>query len=117
MPLAPSMVSHVLLPTLTTFHQRASGVGEAIRGTINTAADSALGSDTSKNQAIADRGIDEVNTGRYHGTGAGVTPADTHAERHNRAAQGEYPSNTAGTTGLGSSGPASLGTTTGSHRT
>ncbi|KAF4546655.1 Period circadian protein [Lasiodiplodia theobromae] len=77
------------------------GLGETIRGTINTAADSAVGSDPSKNQAIRDRGVDEINTGRYHGTGAGVTPADTAAERHNRAAQGEYPSTTS--TGLGSS--------------
>lgn len=95
-----------------TFHQHASGVGEAIRGTINTAADSALGDDTSKNQAVADRGVDEINSGRYHGTGAGVTPADTATERHNRTAQGEYPSNASGTSGLGSAG-----TTMGSHRT
>ncbi|KAL1636589.1 hypothetical protein SLS56_001174 [Neofusicoccum ribis] len=93
------------------------GVGEAIRGTINTAADSAMGSKSgvAKNQAITDRGIDEIQTGRYHGTGAGVTPADTAAERHNRAAQGEYPSTTHGTTGFGSSGPAHAGATAGSH--
>lgn len=30
-----------------------------------------------------------MHTGNYHGTGAGVTPADTPAEKVNRAAQGE----------------------------
>ncbi|KKY21285.1 putative period circadian [Diplodia seriata] len=94
------------------------GLGETIRGTINTAADTAVGSDASKNQAIRDRGVDEINTGRYHGTGAGVTPADTAAERHNRAAQGEYPSTTStGATGLGSSTHNPTTTHTGAYDT
>lgn len=93
-------------------HQHTPGAGEAIRGQINTMADTALGDRdaAAKNQAITDRGVDEISTGRYHGTGAGVTPADTAAERHNRAAQGEYPSRTHGDTGLGGAG-------IGSHRT
>jgi len=68
------------------------GAGEAIRGNINAFADSVVGSKDgmAKDEAIVDRGVDEMNTGHYHGTGAGVTPADTTQERQNRVAQGEY---------------------------
>jgi len=65
------------------------GVGEAIRGNINTFADSATNTDSSKDRAIADRGEQEFATGKYHGTGAGVTPNDTATERVNREVQGE----------------------------
>ncbi|KAF2814201.1 uncharacterized protein BDZ99DRAFT_371606, partial [Mytilinidion resinicola] len=68
------------------------GAGEAIRGNINAFADSAVGSreGMAKDQNIVDRGVHEMNTGHYHGTGAGVTPVDTDRERQNRVAQGEY---------------------------
>ena len=55
-----------------------------------------------KNQAIASRGIDEAEHGHYHGTGAGVTPVDTTAERQNRTAQGEFTSHTHTAPGVGS---------------
>lgn len=42
-----------------------------------------------RNQNIAIKGVDEIEHGHYHGTGAGVTPADTGRERVNRAVQGE----------------------------
>jgi len=70
---------------LTKFH----GVGEAIRGNINTFADSVTGTDESKSRNVTDKGLDEIETGRYHGTGAGVTPHDTKTERLNRDIQGE----------------------------
>ncbi|OCK80054.1 hypothetical protein K432DRAFT_298513 [Lepidopterella palustris CBS 459.81] len=68
------------------------GAGEVIRGSINTFADSAVGSKegSAKNQAVVDRGVHEMNTGHHHGTGAGVTPIDTAQERHNRTMQGKY---------------------------
>jgi hypothetical protein len=67
------------------------GTGEAIRGNFNAAADSATGDHeaAARNQNIASRGIDEMQNGHYHGTGAGVTPIDTERERANRVAQGE----------------------------
>ncbi|KAI9660059.1 MAG: hypothetical protein M1821_001411 [Bathelium mastoideum] len=71
-----------------TFH----GAGEAIRGNFNQLADSLLGGNKTgedKNRNIAERGEREIKTGHYEGTGAGVTPADTDAERVNREAQGE----------------------------
>lgn len=51
--------------------------------------------------------MEEIRTGKYQGTGAGVTPADTDAERVNRDVQGEgghvgtgqSTYNTTGTTG------------------
>ena len=80
------------------------GTGEAIRGNINAAVDSATGDQASaaRNQNIASRGVDEFEHGHYHGTGAGVTPADTDRERINRAAQGE--SATVGSTNYGPHG-------------
>merc|ERR1711981_942256 len=47
------------------------GLGEAIRGNINEFADNATGSDPTKSRNIAARGVDEVETGKYAGTGAG----------------------------------------------
>lgn len=68
------------------------GAGEAIRGNINAFADRAVGSreGTAKNETVAQRGVDEMERGHYHGTGAGVTPVDTDRERANRVMQGEY---------------------------
>jgi hypothetical protein len=68
------------------------GAGEAIRGNLNAAVDSAAGDreGAARNEAIASRGADEMENGHYHGTGAGVTPHDTARERQNRALQGEY---------------------------
>ncbi|ORY14259.1 hypothetical protein BCR34DRAFT_585876 [Clohesyomyces aquaticus] len=70
------------------------GAGEAIRGNINAAVDSAAGDrqGTVKNEAIASRGVDEMEHGHYHSTGAGVTPVDTDQERQKRTAQGVDPS-------------------------
>lgn len=65
------------------------GIGEALRGNINTFADSATNTDSTKSRAVAERGEQEFASGHYQGTGAGVTPADTAGERVNRAAQGE----------------------------
>jgi hypothetical protein len=65
------------------------GLGEAIRGNINTFADSITGTDETKSRNVTEKGMDEINTGKYHGTGAGVTPHDTKAERLNRDLQGE----------------------------
>ncbi|KAF2797388.1 hypothetical protein K505DRAFT_298410 [Melanomma pulvis-pyrius CBS 109.77] len=72
------------------------GTGEAIRGNVNAAVDTAAGDRNSaaKNEGIASRGVDEMEHGHYHGTGAGVTPVDTARERQNRAAQGEYSNHT-----------------------
>lgn len=83
------------------------GLGEAIRGNFNTFADSAVGTDSTKSRNVTERGMEEINTGKYQGTGAGVTPADTKAERVNRDLQGEgghvgtgqSTYNTTGTTG------------------
>ncbi|KAF2084984.1 hypothetical protein K490DRAFT_75467 [Saccharata proteae CBS 121410] len=47
------------------------GAGEALRGNINTFADSAVGTHDAKNERIAERGVDEIQTGKYQGTGAG----------------------------------------------
>lgn len=72
------------------------GAGEAIRGTANSFADEVTNKGTAtdaaaqtKNQNIAERGVDEMEHGHYHGTGAGVTPADTSREKVNRTIQGE----------------------------
>lgn len=75
----------------TTDTDEAQGTGEAIRGNVNAAVDSATGNPESaqRQQNIATRGIDEFEHGHYHGTGAGVTPKDTDRERVNRYAQGE----------------------------
>ncbi|KAK7524491.1 hypothetical protein IWZ03DRAFT_25862 [Phyllosticta citriasiana] len=59
------------------------GAGEAIRGQINAFADSALGSNDSaaQNQAIADRGVNEFQTGtRTHNPGSSFDkhPSDTY---------------------------------------
>ncbi|KAF2645042.1 hypothetical protein P280DRAFT_504505 [Massarina eburnea CBS 473.64] len=78
------------------------GSGEAIRGSFNAAADSATGDHeaAARNQNIATRGVDEMENGHYHGTGAGVTPHDTERERINRDIQGE--SRPVGSTNYGS---------------
>ncbi|KAF9740266.1 hypothetical protein PMIN06_010411 [Paraphaeosphaeria minitans] len=80
------------------------GTGEAIRGNVNAAVDSATGDRESahRQQNIAARGVDEFEHGHYHGTGAGVTPKDTDRERVNRYAQGE--SATLGSTNYGPHG-------------
>jgi hypothetical protein len=61
------------------------GAGEALRGNINAAIDSAAGDrqGVSRDEAIASKGADEMDHGyhRQHGTGAGVTPVD---QTHNR---------------------------------
>jgi hypothetical protein len=66
------------------------GLGDAIRGNVNTLADSAVHTDSSKSRAVAERGEEEFKSGHYVGTGAGVTPADTDRERVNREVQGEH---------------------------
>lgn len=80
-----------VIPISSQPTDRAQGTGEAIRGNFNAAVDSATGDHESaqRQQNIASRGVDEFETGNYHGTGAGVTPIDTDRERINRAAQGE----------------------------
>jgi len=65
------------------------GLGETLRGNINAFADNVTNTDDTKSRNVAERGMQEVNTGVYRGTGAGVTPHDTAAERVNRDAQGE----------------------------
>jgi hypothetical protein len=47
------------------------GLGEVIRGDINTFADSVTGTDKpgSKNHAVAQRGVDEFDTGKFHHSG------------------------------------------------
>jgi hypothetical protein len=45
--------------------------------------------DSSRSQAVADRGVNEMKSGVYQGTGAGVTPKDTPEEKVNRDIQGE----------------------------
>jgi len=73
------------------------GAGEAIRGNVNQAIDSAFNDKegTAKNQHVAERGLREMDDGQYRGTGAGVTPADTRGEKVNRAIQGESTGTTA----------------------
>jgi len=91
------------------------GIGEALRGNINTFADSATGTDSSKSRAVAERGEQEFATGQYAGTGAGVTPHDTGRERLNRDIQGEGNTFTHGdptTAGTTHGGLAHGGTTT-----
>ncbi|KAF1978607.1 hypothetical protein BU23DRAFT_228826 [Bimuria novae-zelandiae CBS 107.79] len=80
---------------------RVHGTGEAIRGNFNAAVDSATGDREAaeRQQNIASRGVDEFETGHYHGAGAGVTPVDTDRERVNRAVHGE--SATVGSTNYG----------------
>ncbi|KAF1959915.1 hypothetical protein CC80DRAFT_533217 [Byssothecium circinans] len=80
------------------------GTGEAIRGNVNAAVDSAAGDHeaAARNQNIAARGVDEIENGHYHGTGAGVTPHDTQRERANRVVQGE--ANPVGSTNYGPHG-------------
>ncbi|TID25244.1 hypothetical protein E6O75_ATG04449 [Venturia nashicola] len=84
------------------------GLGEAIRGNINTFADSAVGTDSTKSRNVTERGMEEINTGKYQGTGAGVTPVDTKAERVNRDLQGE-----GGHVGTGQSAYTTTGATAG----
>ncbi|KAI8937177.1 hypothetical protein NX059_006389 [Plenodomus lindquistii] len=60
------------------------GTGEAIRGKTLAALDDASGDRTSaaKNEAIANKGADEFQHGyQGHARNAGVTPADTDAQR------------------------------------
>ncbi|KAF2852335.1 hypothetical protein T440DRAFT_421222 [Plenodomus tracheiphilus IPT5] len=60
------------------------GTGEAIRGKTLAALDDASGDRTTaaKNEAIANKGVDEFQHGyQGHARNAGVTPADTDAER------------------------------------
>jgi hypothetical protein len=64
-------------------------MGETIRGSINSFADNITGTDGSKSEAVTAKGVDEMETGRYHGTDAGVTPHDTTRDRLNRDVQGE----------------------------
>jgi len=65
------------------------GIGEAIRGNINTFADSITNTDETKSRSVTQKGTEEIQTGKYQGTGAGVTPADTAAETANKNVQGE----------------------------
>lgn len=65
------------------------GIGEAIRGNINTFADSITNTDETKSRNVTQRGVDELETGKYQGPGAGVTPADTQTESARRDGQGE----------------------------
>lgn len=65
------------------------GIGEAIRGNINTFADSIAKTDETKSRNVTERGLDEINTGKYQGTGADVTPVDTQVETARRDVQGE----------------------------
>ena len=62
------------------FAESLQGTGEAIRGNVNSAVDTASGDRQSaaKNEAIASQGINEMEHGHQHvrGTGAGVTPVD-----------------------------------------
>ncbi|KAK8169716.1 hypothetical protein IWX90DRAFT_383812, partial [Phyllosticta citrichinensis] len=81
------------------------GAGEAIRGQINAFADSAVGSNDSaaQNQTIADRGVNEFQTGsRTHNPGSSFDkhPSDVRAGglRGNPAAD-NWGSNTTSTTG------------------
>lgn len=67
----------------------AQGIGEALRGNINAFADNATGTDDTKSRNVAERGEQEFASGKYAGTGAGVTPHDTERERVNRGLQGE----------------------------
>lgn len=88
---------------LTNLH----GIGEAIRGNVNQAVDETFNDKqgVAKNQAISERGINEVETGNYQSHNAGVTPADTNREK----AYGGHHTN-AGTTG-GLTGGTTGGTT------
>jgi len=93
------------------------GAGEAIRGNINTFADSVAGTDSTKDRNVAARGEAEMDTGRYAGTGAGVTPKDTGREKINRALQGEtdVPGGTHGSAAAGV-GPAGVAGSSGGPR-
>lgn len=99
------------------------GLGEAIRGNINSFADSATNTDSTKSSNVAARGIDEIETGKYQGTGAGVTPHDTKAEHLNRNVQGEgvgvgtTGGSQTGVSGAGASTTAGTGTATGTATT
>ncbi|KAK8179510.1 hypothetical protein BC567DRAFT_141392, partial [Phyllosticta citribraziliensis] len=81
------------------------GAGEAIRGQINAFADSAVGSNDSaaQNQTIADRGVNEFQTGsRTHNPGSSFDkhPSDVRAgELRGNPAADNWGSNTTSTTG------------------
>jgi len=65
------------------------GIGEAIRGNVNTFADSITNTDETKSRTVTQKGMEEIQTGTHQSTGAGVTPADTSAERIDQNAQDE----------------------------
>lgn len=105
MPLGKELVKFTYVSALPFAAPRLimpQGAGEVLRGEVNAAADNATGTSTGKNEAIVARGVDEMNHGHYHGTGAGVTPHDTEREKANRAVQGEYPGTGTQPAGVGS---------------
>jgi hypothetical protein len=85
------------------------GAGEAIRGNLNSFADNATFTDDSRSKVVADRGMREMRSGVYEGTGAGVTPNDTAQERVNRQEQGEGAMSGRTATGT-ATGPTTTGT-------
>ncbi|KAI9724363.1 MAG: hypothetical protein M1812_000431 [Candelaria pacifica] len=70
---------------------RLHGAGEAIRGNINQAIDTAAGDKEGirKNENVASVGVAEMDDAVHRGHGAGVTPRDTKGEKVMQAAQGE----------------------------
>jgi hypothetical protein len=61
------------------------GAGEAIRGNINTFADSITNTDESASRNVTEKGINEMRTGQNQGAHvAGVTPVDTPEEIQRR---------------------------------
>jgi len=66
------------------------GAGEAIRGTINSAINTAFhdDADAARNQQIADSGITEMKSGNKQTHNAGVTPVDTDREKAGYSAAG-----------------------------
>jgi len=61
------------------------GIGEAIRGNVNTFADDVTNTDDTASKNVTEKGIEEMHTGHHQGAHvAGVTPVDTPEEMQRR---------------------------------
>ena len=96
-----SILLYPLLYLLTLYQK---GIGETIRGNLNQAVDTAFNDKAgeAKNQAIANKGLNEIEDGKYRGHGTGVNTT------------GPIAGTTTGTTtGMTAGNTNTVGTTTG----